>query len=326
MNTLYPLKFTPILKDKIWGGKKLKTLLNKTNSSETCGESWEISGYDGNFSVVNQGFLEGNELPELIEVYMGDLVGDKVYDTFGLEFPLLIKFIDASEVLSIQVHPDDTLAMERHNSCGKTEMWYVLQAEQGSQLISGFRTQLDKKTYTKLLNDGELESALNYEPVRAGDVFFMPAGRIHAIGAGILIAEIQQTSDLTYRIYDFNRKDSEGNLRELHTEAALEAIDFAVSDSYKTSYPVISNKTVNAVDCIYFTTNIVNFNKPVEKDFILIDSFVIYMCADGAGEIIYGDGESVSFTKGETILIPAAVKNITLKPNKPTVLLEIYIK
>ncbi len=326
MNTLYPLKFTPILKDKIWGGKKLKSILNKSNASDTCGESWEISGYDDDFSVVKEGFLEGNELPELIEIYMGDLVGDKVYEKFGLQFPLLIKFIDAADQLSIQVHPDDVLAMERHNSLGKTEMWYILQAEEGSELISGFKSQLDKKAYTKLLESGQIESVLNYEKVRAGDVFFIPSGRIHSIGAGILVAEIQQTSDTTYRIYDFNRKDSNGEYRELHTEAALDAIDFKVHDSYKNKYPEISNKTVNAVDCVYFTTNIMNFNKQVEKDFILIDSFVIYMVIEGEGEIIYGENESVSFTKGETILIPAVLKNLTLIPSKPSKMLEIYIK
>jgi mannose-6-phosphate isomerase len=326
MNTLYPLKFTPILKDKIWGGKKLKALLNKKDASDICGESWEISGIEGEESVVTYGFLEGNELSELIEIYMGDLVGDKVYEKYGLQFPLLIKFIDATDVLSIQVHPNDTMALERHNSFGKTEMWYVLQSDPGSKLISGFHSKLDKKNYSKMLESGELEKALNYEKVNPGDIYFIPAGRIHAIGKGILLAEIQQTSDITYRIYDFNRKDSEGNLRELHTEAALDAIDFAVSDTYKTSYPHIENKTVNTVDCLYFTTNIMNFTKPVEKDFILIDSFVIYMCTEGEGEIIYGEGESVSFTKGETVLIPAVLKNLTFNPNKKSTLLEIYIK
>jgi mannose-6-phosphate isomerase len=325
MNELYPLKFTPILKDKIWGGKKIKTLLNKMEASGFCGESWEISGYEGDISVVSDGFLAGNELPELIEVYMGDLVGDKIFETFGLQFPLLVKFIDAAEILSIQVHPDDAMALERHNSFGKTEMWYIIQSDEGSELITGFRTRLDKKSYTKLLESDQLETALNYEKVSAGDVYFMPAGRVHAIGSGVLLAEIQQTSDLTYRIYDFNRKDDQGNLRQLHTESALDAIDFKVYDSYKTTYPHI-NTTVNAVDCRYFTTNIMHFNKPVEKDFHLIDSFILYMCTEGAGEIIYGEGSSVNFIKGETILIPAALKNLIIKPGMPSTLLEVYVK
>jgi mannose-6-phosphate isomerase len=326
MNELYPLKFTPILKDKIWGGKKLKSLLNKKSASDRCGESWEISGVEGDISVVSEGFLAGNELPDLVEIYMGDLTGDKVFETFGLQFPLLLKFIDASQMLSIQVHPDDALAFERHKSFGKTEMWYIMQSEEGAELIAGFQKQLDKKSYSALLAAGKLESALNFEKVSAGDIYFIPAGRVHAIGSGILLAEIQQTSDITYRIYDFNRKDDQGNPRELHTEEALDAIDFKVCDTYKTIYPYIVNKTVNVVDCRYFTTNIMNFDKPVEKDFNLIDSFVIYMCTEGQGEILYGNNGSVTFKKGETLLIPAVLKNLVVKPAKPSTLLEIYIK
>jgi mannose-6-phosphate isomerase len=326
MNELYPLKFTPILKDKIWGGKKLNSLLNKKSASDKCGESWEISGVEGDISVVSEGFLAGNELPELIEIYMGDLTGDKVFDTFGLQFPLLLKFIDASQILSIQVHPNDTLAFERHNSFGKTEMWYIMQSDEDAELITGFHKQLDKKSYSNLLSTGRLESTLNYEKVSAGDIYFMPAGRVHSIGSGILLAEIQQTSDITYRIYDFNRKDDQGNLRELHTEEAMDAIDFRVYDSYKTIYPYVLNKTVSVVDCRYFTTNIMHFDKPVEKDFNLIDSFIIYMCTEGEGEILYGDGRSVTFIKGETILIPAVLKNLIIKPGKHSTLLEIYIK
>ncbi len=326
MNELYPLKFTPILKDKIWGGQKIKSLLGKSNATDRCGESWEISGVAGDLSKVSEGFLAGNEISELIEIYMGDLVGDKVYEKFGLEFPLLLKYIDAADVLSIQVHPDDVMADERHNSFGKTEMWYIIQADAGSELISGFRKPLDKATYTKLLESGQLESSLNYEKVGPGDVYFMPAGRVHAIGKGILLAEIQQSSDVTYRIYDFDRKDEHGNGRELHTAAALDAIDFTVHDSYKTIYPNIDNQTINAVSCRYFNTNIMNFNQTVEKDFALIDSFVAYMCTEGKGEILYGEGLSVGFTKGETILIPAVLKNLIINPHMPSTLLEIYIK
>lgn len=326
MNDLYPLKFTPILKDKIWGGKKLKTFLHKKSASDRCGESWEISGIEGDVSVVSEGFLKGNDLTELIEIYMGDLVGDKVFEQFGLQFPLLIKYIDAATFLSIQVHPDDTMAFERHKSFGKNEMWYVIQADEGSRLISGFSKPLEKNSYSKIIGSGQLESVLNYEPVKAGDVFYIPAGRVHAIGAGILLAEIQQSSDITYRIYDFNRKDDSGNPRELHTEAALEAIDFTVPDSYKTRYPVIQNKTVNAVESPYFTTNIMNFDKPVEKDFNLIDSFIIYMCIGGEGKIAYGENGIESFTQGETVLIPATLKNLIIIPDKPSILLEVYLK
>jgi mannose-6-phosphate isomerase len=325
MSELYPLKFVPILKDKIWGGSKLKTLLYKENASDSCGESWEISNVEGDVSVVSEGPLAGNDLTELIEIYMGDLIGDKVFETYGIEFPLLIKFIDAADYLSIQVHPDDVMALERHGSFGKTEMWYIIQADQDAELIAGFNTPLNKLTYTKLLEAGQLETALNKEKVKSGDVFFMPAGRVHAIGPGILLAEIQQTSNITYRIYDFNRKDANGNLRDLHNGEALDAIDFRVFDSYRAVYPYIINKTVNAVTCRYFTTNIMYFNKPVEKDFHFIDSFVIYMVTRGKGVIVYGDGEEVSYSPGETILLPAMIKNIEIRPLEQSSLLEIYI-
>src|SRR3972149_1007896 len=199
MSHLYPLKFKPIFKDKIWGGDKIKTLLNKDFSPlPNCGESWEISGVQDEISVVSNGFLIGNNLQELIEIYMGDLVGDQVYQKYGIEFPLLIKFIDAHDDLSIQVHPNDKLAMQRHNAYGKTEMWYIIDADRGAKLISGFNTEVTKDAYIKHLENNTLNLILNYEEVKAGDVFFMPAGRVHAIGKGILLTEIQQTSDITY--------------------------------------------------------------------------------------------------------------------------------
>lgn len=326
MNKLYPLKFEPILLDKIWGGIKLKTLLNKENASDKCGESWEISGVEKNISIVSNGFLKGNNLFELIEVYMGDLVGDKVYERFGLEFPLLIKFIDASDVLSIQVHPDDEAALERHNSFGKTEMWYTIQAEPESELISGFKKPVSKEEYLEKLNSDKLLDILNSEKVKEGDVFFIPAGRVHAIGAGILLAEIQQTSDITYRIYDFNRKDNDGNTRELHTDQAIDVIDFTSKKTYKTDYEESLNKTVEIESCPYFTTNLIHFTSPVEKDYILIDSFIIFICTMGKVEIRYHGNETIIIQKGETLLIPAELKNLHLIPLEESKLLEVYLK
>lgn len=325
--SLYPLKFNPILKDKIWGGSKLKTVLNKDFSPlPNAGESWEISGVEGDVSVVSNGFLEGNNLEELIEIYMGDLVGDHVYENFGIEFPLLIKFIDANDVLSIQVHPDDVLSKERHNAFGKTEMWYVIEADKGSELIVGFNQKVDKDTYIKKLEEGRLEEILNNEPVEKGSCFFIPAGRVHAIGKGILLAEIQQTSDVTYRIYDFNRTDDKGTPRELHTELAVDAIDYSFEKKYKTEYQSEINKTSELVRCPYFTTNLLEFDQPVEKNYIDLDSFVIYMCLEGAFEISYGEGEKIDVQKGETVLIPASLDDLILKPLQKTQLLEVYIK
>ena len=325
--SLYPLKFRPIVKDKIWGGSKLKRVLGK-DASEKAGESWEISGVEGDISVAVNGFLAGNSLEELVEVYMGDLVGDKIYDKFGVEFPLLIKFIDANDYLSVQVHPDDVLARERHNSFGKTEMWYIVEAEQGGdmgKLIAGFNRELDREQYVSHQKGGTLKQILNYEDVDSGDIYFMPAGRIHAIGAGVLLAEIQQTSDVTYRIYDWDRKDEEGKERELHTELALDAIDFSFHSNYRTDYRREANSTVTAVDSPFFTTGVIRLDQPVDKDYNLIDSFVIYMCMEGSAGIAYPGGVE-QIKKGESVLIPAEIKNLAILPNEATTLLEVFIK
>lgn len=321
--TLYPLRFETIVKDKIWGGSRLKNVLGK-NASVKAGESWELSGVEGDISVVKNGFLVGNELHELIEIYMGDLVGDHVYEKFGVEFPLLIKFIDANDFLSIQVHPDDALAKSRHNSYGKTEMWYIIESKEG-QLISGFNQEMDQEKYLEHLKDGKLKEIMNFEKVAVGDIFYMPAGRVHAIGPGVLLAEIQQTSDVTYRIYDWNRNDEQGNPRELHTDLALDAIDYGYEKEYKTPYQPTKNTTVTAVDSPYFTMGVINFDQLVEKDFNLIDSFVIYMCVEGSAGISYPGGvEQIS--KGDTILIPAEIKTLAIIPAEQTTLLEAYIK
>lgn len=325
MNTLYPIKFAPICFEKIWGGNRLKTLLNKKYDSKNCGESWEISGVEGNISVVANGFLKGNDLSELIEIYMGDLVGDKVYEKFGAEFPLLIKFIDAQDDLSIQVHPNDELSKERHNAFGKTEMWYVVDVAEGALINSGFNQPVNKEKYIEYLENGNLIDLLKYDEADVGDVYFIPAGRVHAIGKGSLVAEIQQTSDVTYRIFDYNRKDDIGNERELHTEFALDAIDFSYLEDYKTKYRAETNKSTEIVSCKYFTTNILEFDKTIEKDYFQIDSFVIYITLEGFFEIETEAGtEKVS--KGETVLIPANIDLLKLKPlNGKVKLLEVYV-
>ena len=326
MNSLYPMKFVPICKDKIWGGQKLSELLNKDFSHlPNCGETWEISGVRDEVSVVANGFLKDNTIEELLEVYMGDLVGDKVYDQFGFEFPLLIKFIDANDNLSIQVHPNDELALERHDAFGKTEMWYVIQADPGAQLISGFNRAIDKEAYLDYFKKGQLEDILNFEEVKAGDVFFMPAGRVHAIGKGIVVAEIQQTSDVTYRIYDFNRVDENGKARELHTDLAVDAIDYQFEKNYRTEYKEVDNVPVQLVKCQYFTTDILNLSQPLERDFSGFDTFVIYICLEGECTITW-EGKGLEFKKGDTILVPAIIDIFELSPVIGNVkLLEVYI-
>jgi mannose-6-phosphate isomerase len=325
MNLLYPLKFNPIFKDKIWGGQKAKTLFGLEFSPlPNCGEVWVLSGYPDNISVVQNGFLEGNDLNELIEVYMGDLLGDKVYEQFGEEFPLLIKLIDSNDWLSIQVHPGNELAQKRHNANGKTEMWFTMDADKDAELISGFNKKVTKDEYLNHLQNKSLKKILNFEKVEKGDVFFMPAGRIHALGPGLVVAEIQQTSDLTYRIYDFDRVDDQGNSRPLHTDLALDAIDFTLYPDYKTHYLQKQNQTVSVVKSPYFTTNILQFDKAVEKDYAELDSFVIYLCVEGACKVIAGDMEE-NFVMGEAMLIPATTGEIKLMPVPSAKLLEVYI-
>ena len=325
MSELYPLKFETVLKEKVWGGKALVSRYNKKSTgSQQVGESWELSAVADNQSVISNGFLAGNNIEELIEVYMGDITGDAIFEKFGNEFPLLIKFIEAQQDLSIQVHPDDDLAKKRHKAYGKTEMWYVLESKKDSKIYTGFKEGVTKKIYEEALMTGKIEELMNVESAEAGDAFFTPAGRVHAIGAGIVLVEIQQTSDITYRIFDWNRKGSGKEKRELHTELALDAIDFNQTGENKIRIKPELNKSENLVNCEYFNTNIITFNKSIDKDYYSIDSFVVYICLDGEFSICW-DGNSDKVTKGETVLLPAMIKEVTLKPMNEARLLEVYI-
>jgi len=322
---LYPIKFNPIFKDKIWGGQKISTILNKDFAPlPNCGESWELSGVKGDLSIVSNGNLKGQSLEEIITKYTDKLLGNKVYKKYGNEFPLLVKFIDANDALSIQVHPDDELARKRHNSFGKTEMWYVIQADDDATLISGFNQPIDRKTYIKYFKEGKITEVLNTELVSEGDVFFIPAGRIHTIGKGSLIAEIQQTSDVTYRIYDFDRVDDEGNKRDLHFEEALDAIDYSSYSEYKSAYSDQANTRVNIVESDYFKTNKYNLTKSYKRNLKDLDSFVIYICLEGMGEL-YCDKDGISLNKGDVILVPSEIKEVLLKTDNTLNLLETYI-
>ena len=326
MSSLYPLKFKTIYKDKIWGGQKIKTYLHKDfGSLPNCGETWEISGVKSDVSVVANGDLEGTSLADLLEKYQDELVGEKVYDHFGNIFPLLVKFIDANDDLSIQVHPNDELAKKRHNSFGKTEMWYVVEADAGSTLISGFNKELTEQEYLEKFNSGHLTDILNKEDVNADDVFFLPAGRVHTIGKGLLVAEIQQTSDITYRIYDFDRVDDKGNKRELHTEEALAAIDYKHYPEYKTKYQPQKNETVRLVKCPYFTTNLLDFTTSTSKDYTNLDSFVIYVCVEGEFAVKYNN-QDYPVKMGDCILLPQTVDKVQLETISGFKILESYIE
>ncbi len=321
---LYPIKFTPILKEKIWGGEKLVQKFKKKSEKSNIGESWEISDVKGNVSIVANGDLKGTSLKELVQKYKGAFVGDKVYEQFGENFPVLIKFIDAKTPLSIQVHPNNELAKERHDSFGKNEMWYIMDSDATAELIIGFNEEVSQKEYVEALEGGKILDILNAEKITEGDAFYIPTGRVHAIGAGTVLAEIQQTSDITYRIYDYERVDkTSGKQRELHTEQALDAIDYRVHESYKTDYELVENQSSKLIHSPYFKTDVIQLNTTILKDYSQLDSFVIYMCVDGAFEVIAND-EVFSVEKGETILLPASIQEISLKSQSAKIL-EVYL-
>ena len=317
----YPLQFQPIFKDRIWGGTKLKTVLNKPITSSITGESWELSTVDGDVSVIANGEFAGKSLTAVIDAFPNEVLGTKVFKIFGKQFPLLFKYLDAREDLSIQVHPNDQLASARHNSFGKTEMWYVLQADAGSSIIVGFKKDSNAAEYIENLNNKTLLSLLDTVPFEVGDVFFLETGTVHAIGAGLLIAEIQQTSDITYRLYDFDRVDADGNTRALHIDLALDAINYDKIDAKK-SYQNHENTSNEMVDCNYFTTNYIPLSGTMkfEKDG---RSFHVYMCTEGDFTITQ-ENVAHHYRKGDTILMPAAISIFEFTGNAS--LLEIYIK
>lgn len=323
---MYPLKFQPILKSTIWGGEKIVPFKNIESTQTQVGESWEISDVPGDESVVANGPDAGKNLTQMVQEYKGALVGESNFTRFGGKFPLLIKFIDAQDDLSIQVHPDDELAMKRHNSMGKTEMWYVIDNAEGkAHLRSGLSKSITPQEYEAMIADNTICDALADYAVKPGDVFFLPAGRIHSIGAGCFIAEIQQTSNITYRIYDFNRKDKNGNTRELHTELSKDAIDYSVEADYRTKYTPKLNAPVDLVSCPYFTTSVYNLTEPMTMDYSELDSFVIYICTEGSCTVKDNEGNEIAMKAGESILFPATTKGLEVTPDGEVKFLETYV-
>jgi len=323
--TLYPLRFEPRMKEKIWGGTRIGTLLGHDLGEMTqCGESWEVSGIIDDESVVANGFLAENNLNELMEIYLTELVGERNYEKYGIGFPLLIKFIDAQDDLSVQVHPDDELAAQKYDQNGKTEMWHVIAAEPGSGLYVGFNRKVNREQFIKAAIDGTVTELLQFYPVQAGDTFMIPAGIVHAIGKGVLLAEIQQPSDITFRIDDWGRTDSEGNARELHLPEAIEAIHYDENvGNFKIDYKPQPNSTVQLVRSQYFNTSLMDFDQPVSKSYSGIDSFLIYICLEGAAEMVYGD-EHQRLNAGDVVLVPAELEELDFIPVQHAKLLETY--
>lgn len=328
MSILYPLKFAPNYFEKIWGGQHIKTVLHQDfGNLANCGEAWLVSGLEGQNSIVSNGNFAGDELNDLIETFMGDLVGDEVFNKYGERFPLLIKIIDPLDNLSIQVHPDDELAHKVDQYNGKTEMWYVMNAEKGAELVSGFNREVTAEEFEKAIINKNIGELLNYEKVSNDDVFFIPARKIHALGAGCMVAEIQQTCDISYRVYDWDRIDRYGMQRQLHIDEALETINFKKEDSGKVKYDKnVKNATTNLVKCDYFTTNIIKLDSmsTLKKDYSELDSFVILMSVSGSFTLSYPEG-SEHISTGECILIPNVINNIDIIAKENCKILEIYI-
>lgn len=322
---MYPLKFEPILKQTIWGGDKIIPFKHLDESLKNVGESWEISGVEDNESIVANGIDKGRTLTEMIRKYRGELVGEDNYKRFGERFPILVKFIDAKEDLSIQVHPDDVLAFKRHSKKGKTEMWYVIDTEEDSRIYTGFSEEITPKEFKERVHKNTLPEVIQSYHAKKGDVFYLPAGRIHSIGAGILLAEIQQTSDITYRIYDFDRKDDEGNPRLLHVDMAKEAIDYEVLNDYRTEYEAVMDEPVELVACPHFTTSLYDMKEEISCDYSELDSFIIFMCVEGACTLYDNEKNELTVRSGDTVLFPASTQEVTILPMGAVKLLETYI-
>ena len=317
------IKFNALLKSTLWGGEKIVPFKHLCTEQDNVGESWEISGVPGNETVVANGAYAGKKLNDVVAILKEKLVGKDNYERFGNEFPLLIKFIDARQDLSIQVHPTDEIAKRQGKERGKTEMWYLLDSDKDATLLCGLKQQITPSQYAEMVANDTIVDAIARYNVKEGDCFFLPAGRIHAIGTGCFLAEIQQTSDVTYRIYDFKRKDKDGNYRELHTKQAAECIDYNVSKNYRTEYTPAKNQGVSLVQCPYFCPAVYDLNEPMTLDYSELDSFVILIGLKGEAKITDNDGNTVSFQAGESILVPATTK--TLKVEGTIKFLETYV-
>lgn len=308
-----PFKFEPLLKSTLWGGNKIIPFKNLDIHQEDVGESWELSGVKNSESIVADGEYKGTKLNDLVARLRDKLLGKENYARFGNEFPLLIKFIDARDQLSIQVHPSDEIAHKQGKPRGKTEMWYVMKSEPYAKLRSGLKKAITPEQYKEMVDNDTITDAIAEYDVKEGDCFFLPSGRIHSIGAGCFLTEIQQTSDVTYRIYDFKRKDKNGNYRELQTKEAAESIDYHVEKSYRTTYTPAKNQGVTLVDCPFFNTSVYDLTEPMTIDYSELDSFVILIAVKGAGCITDNEGNEMNLRAGESILIPATTQIIHVK-------------
>lgn len=324
---LYPLLFEPNLHSVIWGGNQIKPYKGLEPSNDPIGESWEVSAVPTSTSIISNGVWKGRDLISVIDEYPEGILGKKVNEKYQGKLPLLVKFIDAKRDLSIQVHPNDEMAMREHGKMGKSEMWYIIKADKGAHLYAGFKEEITPYEYQKRVEDGSITGVLADHQVKVGDVFYLPAGRVHAICGGILLAEVQQSSDVTYRIFDYNRPGMDGKPRELHTELAAQALDYHVEDSYRTEYSEASNKAVQIIDSPYFSVRVMEVFKSFHRNLKKYDSFVITMCIEGDCKIrVRSTGDEIELKQGNSTLIPAAIADYDVIPQQgETRILDAYI-
>lgn len=325
--TLYPLLFEPNLHSVVWGGYQLRPYKGLEPSDEPIGESWEVSAVPSSTCIISNGAHKGKDLISVINEQPEAILGKKVNEKYNGKLPLLVKFIDAKRDLSIQVHPNDEMAMREHGKMGKSEMWYVIKADEGAHLYAGFKQEITSEEYQKRVTEGTITEVLADHQVKAGDVFYLPAGRVHAICGGIMLAEVQQSSDVTYRIFDYNRPGMDGKPRELHTELAAQALDYHVEDNYRTEYIDNKNKATQIIDTPYFDVRVMEISKPFHRDLRKYDSFVISMCIEGDCKIkVRSTGDEIALKEGHSTLIPASIADYDVIPKKEkTKLLDAYI-
>lgn len=325
MYSIYPMKFTPILLSKVWGGDKIKKTYSSAINSEleNIGEMWCLSDVEGNRTEVENGPFAENTVSELSEIFMDDLLGEKIFDKYNKDFPLLIKIIDAKDFLSVQVHPNDELANKNHGlKFGKSEIWYVLEADENAEIVLGFNKKLDAIELKKIIENGSLKEVLNFEKVNKGDIINIPAGMVHALGNGLLIAEVQQTSDITYRLYDWDRKDSNGKGRELHIEESLIALNFDLKPEIIRSVKTNENSSKTLINTPYFETNLININSKLKKDLSEFDSCVIYFAVEKDFKITFNNDE-LTIKQGECVLVPALTESVNLESFQSSKVIEI---
>ena len=324
---LYPLLFEPNLHTVVWGGNQLRPYKGLEPSNEPIGESWEVSAVPTSTSIVSNGDYAGKDLITVINEHPDAVLGKKVNEKYNGKLPLLVKFIDAKRDLSIQVHPNDEMAMREHGKMGKSEMWYIIKADEGTHLYAGFKQEITPHEYQKRVEDGTITNVLADHKVKEGDVFYLPAGRVHAICGGILLAEVQQSSDVTYRIFDYNRSDMDGKPRELHTELAVKALDYHVIDNYRTEYVDSSNKAIQLIESPYFSVRMMEVSKPFHRDLKKYDSFIITMCIEGDCKIrVRSTDEEILLKQGYSTLIPAVIADYDIIPQRgKTRILDAFI-